>query len=80
MVSGLSTGVDIFLKAPDAKFFLAAQGTFRALKAQASLGGISGGGGGIFKIEHSETLFSVFLEPKIQFPRQLAGVHSNSEK
>ena len=53
--------------------FWVAQGTLQAQKAQASLGG--GGTGGmllqeIFKIEHSETPFSAFLEPEIQFPRK----------
>ena len=54
--------------------FWVAQGTLQAQKAQASLGGGEGSGGmlpqEIFKIEHSETPFSAFLEPEIQFPRK----------
>ena len=54
--------------------FWVAQGTLQAQKVQASLGGGGGLGGcsprKFFKIEHSETLFSAFLEPEIQFPRK----------
>ena len=46
-----------------------------ALHASTKGASYLGGSGGmfpqeIFKIEHSETLFSAFLEPEIQFPRK----------
>ena len=65
--------VDIFLKAPNAKFF----GSTRHLASTEGASFLRGGGGlggcsprKFFKIEHSETLFSAFLEPEIQFPRK----------
>ena len=56
-----STGHDIFL---------ASQGAFQALKAQATRGVWRHAPQEIFKNEHSETLFPAFLETKYQFPRQ----------
>ena len=65
--------VDIFLKAPNAKFL----GGTRHLASTEGASFLRGGGGSggmlpqeIFKIEHSETPFSAFLEPEIQFPRK----------
>ena len=63
--------VDIFLKAPNAKFL----GGTRHLASTEGASFLRGGTGGmlpqqIFKIEHSETPFSAFLEPEIQFPRK----------
>ena len=62
--------VDMFVKAPDMTYFWCCKAPFTHLKHE-----LLGGSEGMlpqemFKKEHSETLFPVFLETRYQFPRQ----------
>ena len=59
---------DIIPKAPDVTFLAVHLASAEGASYLGGSGGMSPQG--IFKIEHSETLFPAFLETKNQFPRQ----------